>query len=126
MPEPLTFEDDDRLPGWGLGVTNLIARPTRGIDTLRAEEYARGLAVLRRKVRRWKPRVVTFVGVTLYRFIFDVRPGQPITPGFQIERFEGARVAVVPNPSGRNAHFSYVQMLQAFQTLRDARPGSRR
>src|SRR6478735_2290828 len=65
VPEPITFRDDDRLHEWGLGITNLIARATPGIDTLRPEEYVAGVAVLRRKIRRWKPGVVAFVGVTV-------------------------------------------------------------
>lgn len=118
VPERLTFEDDDRLPEWGFGVTNLVPRPTPGIDTLRRDEYAAGLLVLRRKVRKWKPAVVAFVGVTLYRFVFDVRSAVPVAVGFQRETFEGARVAVLPNPSGRNANFSYEEMRAAFATLR--------
>src|SRR5215203_4676121 len=38
-PELLRAPDDHRLPAWGYGITNLIARPTPGIDTLRPEEY---------------------------------------------------------------------------------------
>ena len=30
---------------------------------------------------------------------------------------QGARVFVVPNPSGRNAHFSYADMLEHFRTV---------
>jgi TDG/mug DNA glycosylase family protein len=118
VPEPITFADDDRLPEWGLGVTNLIARPTPGIDTLQREEYARGLVHLRRKVRRWKPPVVAFVGVTLYRFVFAVPASRPITLGRQRDTFEGAAVYVLPNPSGRNANFTYAEMRAAFESLR--------
>src|SRR5213593_3095937 len=67
VPEPIGTEDDARLPEWGMGITNLIPRATPGIDSLRAHEYVDGLRVLRRKVRRWRPEVVAFVGVTLYR-----------------------------------------------------------
>src|ERR1700730_13075263 len=67
VPEPIRSEDDVRLPEWGFGITNLIARPPPGIDTLRPPEYGAGERILRRKVRRWRPRVVVFVGVTLYR-----------------------------------------------------------
>src|SRR6476661_5747874 len=63
VPDPIGPEDDVRLPEWGLGITNLIARPTPGIDTLRPAEYVAGIGILRRKVRRWKPKVVAFVGV---------------------------------------------------------------
>jgi TDG/mug DNA glycosylase family protein len=115
VPEPIGFQDDDRLPEWGVGITNLIPRATPGIDTLSLDEYASGLRVLRRKVRRWKPAIVAFVGVSLYRFIFG-RKGS-ITLGPQDETFEGARVFVLPNPSGRNANYSYAEMLSAFRTL---------
>jgi TDG/mug DNA glycosylase family protein len=117
VPEPLTAEDDVRLAQWGYGVTNVIPRTTPGIDSLRHEEYVAGLRVLRRKVRRWRPRIVAFVGVTLYRVIFGCPPGTGVKLGLQEERFEGARVFVLPNPSGRNANFSYEEMLAAFRAL---------
>jgi double-stranded uracil-DNA glycosylase len=115
VPEPIGTEDDSRLPEWRFGITNLVPRATPGIDTLRPDEYREGLAVLRRKVRRWKPPVVAFVGVSLYRSIFDRRG--PVRPGLQADTFEGARVFVLPNPSGRNANFSYAEMLAAFRAL---------
>src|SRR5579862_1330300 len=118
IPEPIGSQDDDRLPEWGLGVTNLIPRPTPGIDTLRREEYAAGAAALRRKVRRRKPEVVAFLGVTLFRIVFDRRSGEAVALGLQRERFEGARVFVLPNPSGRNANYSYQEMLASFKALR--------
>ena len=134
VPEPIGTEDDGRLPEWGFGITNLIPRPTPGIDTLTPQEYLDGERRLRRKVRRWKPAIVAFVGVTLYRSVFDHRrarkarrehrslraqrsPRLAVTCGLQRERFEGARVFVLPNPSGRNANFSYPQMLAAFRAL---------
>ena len=118
MPEPIGTEDDRRLPEWGFGITNLVARATPGIDTLRPVEYAAGAAILRRKVRRWKPQVVAFVGVTLFRSVFARKTGEPVVLGAQAEEFEGARVFVLPNPSGRNANYSYQEMLGAFRGLR--------
>jgi TDG/mug DNA glycosylase family protein len=47
----------------------------------------------------------------------------PVTLGAQQETFEGARVFVLPNPSGRNANFSYAEMLAAFKTLESAASG---
>ena len=122
VPEAIGAEDDERLPEWGFGVTNLIARMTPGIDTLRPDEYVAGLRTLRRKVRRWKPAIVAFVGVSLYRAIFAKKT--PVTLGAQQETFEGARVFVLPNPSGRNANFSYAEMLAAFRILESAARGT--
>ena len=120
VPEPIGTADDHRLPEWGFGITNLVPRATPGIDTLRPAEYVAGAFALRRKVRRWKPDVVAFVGVTLFRVVFAVKPGAPIPLGLQAESItlEGARVFVLPNPSGRNANFSYQEMLAAFRGLR--------
>ena len=117
MPEPIATDDDRRLPEWGFGITNLVERATPGIDTLRPEEYARGALRLRRKVRRWQPDLVAFVGVTVFRSVF-ARKAEPVALGLQAERFGGARVFVLPNPSGRNANFSYPEMLAAFGGLR--------
>jgi TDG/mug DNA glycosylase family protein len=119
VPERLRAEEDGRLPEFHYGITNLVPRPTPGIDTLRPTEYVEGLEALKEKVRRWKPPVVAFVGVTLFRSIFGIPSGKPVSLGLQRrERFEGARVFVLPNPSGRNANFSYEEMRKAFVRLK--------
>jgi TDG/mug DNA glycosylase family protein len=116
VPEPLTYEDDDRLPEWGYGMTNIVPRPTPGIDTLRPDEYLAGRSRLRTKVRRHKPDVVAMVGVTVFRAMFPTRKGV-VTLGLQKETICASSVFVLPNPSGRNAHFSYEEMLEAFRRL---------
>ncbi|HJZ72065.1 MAG TPA: mismatch-specific DNA-glycosylase [Vicinamibacterales bacterium] len=117
VPERITYADDRRLPDWGFGITNLIPRPTPGIDTLRREEYVIGARALARKVRRVEPRVVAFAGVTLFRSFFARPASRPVRLGLQRETLEGASVFVLPNPSGRNANFSYAEMLAAFADL---------
>jgi TDG/mug DNA glycosylase family protein len=117
VPERITFEDDDRLPEWGYGITNIVPRPTPGIDTLAPEEYVAGRLRLRRKVARYQPVVLAMVGVTVFRAMFPERKGA-VTPGAQPERLGGSRVFVLPNPSGRNANFTYAEMLAAFRALR--------
>ena len=129
VPEPIGYEDDDRLPGWGYGITNIVPRPTPGIDTLRPEEYVAGRAVLRRKVARHRPAVVAMVGVTVFRAMFPERKG-PVAIGRQAETLGMSRVFVLPNPSGRNANFSPAEMLAAFAALRryltpDATPATK-
>jgi len=124
-PLPITYIDDGRLLEWNLGITNLIARPSPGIDDLRPPEYIEGWKVLERKIRRYRPKVVALVGVTLYRTLLpfldsatsasrtrqNVIGPHPVT----IRR---AGVFVLPNPSGRNANFTYTEMLDAFIWLR--------
>jgi TDG/mug DNA glycosylase family protein len=119
VPMPIRAEDDWRLPEWGYGMTNLVPRATPGIDTLAPAEYIKGLRTLRRKIRRWQPDVVALLGVTLYRAISERRLPTPCPIGLQADRLEGARLFVLPNPSGRNANFSYAEMLAAFRGLHD-------
>jgi TDG/mug DNA glycosylase family protein len=118
VPVPIGCEDDRRLGEWGCGITNLIARPTSGIDALRPEEYAAGVGRLRRKIRRWRPAVVALVGVTLYRAVCPACAGRKVRLGRQAEGIEGAALFVLPNPSGRNANYTHAQMLAAFRSLR--------
>jgi len=117
VPEPVTYLDDDRLPEWGFGITNVVARATPGIDELKPEEYAAGRLRLRAKVRRYQPTVVAFIGITVYRAMFPEHRG-PVTMGLQQERLGDAAVFVLPNTSGRNAHYSPSAMLEAFKALR--------
>lgn len=125
VPEPITYEDDDLLPKWGFGVTNLVARPSPGIGDLRPGEYAAGWSALERKIRRYQPAIVALVGVTLYRAILPLilptaRKSAPriAVPGATPLTIHRASVFVLPNPSGRNANFTYVEMLDAFKALR--------
>lgn len=117
VPEPITFEDDDRLPEWNYGITNIVPRPTPGIDTILPLEYIAGRLKLRRKVLRYRPLVVAMVGVTVFRAMFPERK-DAVKLGPQPERIGDTEVFVLPNPSGRNANFSYAEMLAAFRALK--------
>ncbi len=128
VSERVTHEDDDRLVvEQGFGFTNLVPRPSPGIDDLKPAEYVAGWAALERKIKRYRPATVALVGVTLYRVLrpmLDVPPpGTAVRTaaamvGLRKETIHGARVFVLPNPSGRNAHFSYADMLAAFRKLK--------
>jgi len=135
VPEPVTFEDDDRLPEWGFGITNVVPRATPGIDTLRPEEYRDGTRTLLRKVSRYRPAVLALVGVTVWRAVLEGTGAtgartRPIILGLQKREEldpnvarripETTRVFVLPNPSGRNANYSYAEMLEVFKKLKRA------
>jgi double-stranded uracil-DNA glycosylase len=130
VPRLMTYEDDYRFPEFGFGITNLIARPSPGIGDLRPAEYVEGWKALERKIRRYRPQIVALVGITLYRAIEPLIAGEvdrntraamrsrAIVPGPQPSTIHGARVFVLPNPSGRNANYTYAEMLAAFVALR--------
>ncbi len=120
VPERIGPEDDARLTEWGLGITNLVRRATPGIGDLAPTEYEAGRRALVSKIERFEPAVVALTGVTLHRALFPERRNERVHVGLQEgETLAGARVFVLPNPSGRNANFSYAEMLAAFRALRD-------
>jgi len=119
VTEPLTCWEDDRLPQGGLGLTNIIGRCSVGIGELTPEDYHAGLGTLTRKIRRYRPRTVAFLGVTIYRILFDpMRRHSHMNLGPTGILLADTPVFLLPNPSGRNAHYSYHAMLRAFIRLR--------
>lgn len=117
VPEPLAYVDAARLATFGIALTNLCPRQTRAAAELKAPEIDRGRRVLAAKIRRWKPAVVAFVGVSLYQTYF--RHPSSGGPGEKTDLIAGARVFVVPNPSGLNASFpGFEDKLVWFTALR--------
>jgi double-stranded uracil-DNA glycosylase len=117
VPAPLAFTDAGDLGRLGIGLTNLCPRTTRTAAELTLAEIDRGRRALSVKCRRWRPAVVAFVGVSLYQTYF--RLARSGGPGEKPERLAGARVFVVPNPSGLNASFpGFEDKLVWFKALR--------
>ena len=114
-PRLLAPWEEQALLSDGCGVTNLVARATTSAAELTRDELRAGRRRLARKVRRVRPRWVAVVGVTAYRAAFD-RPDARL--GEQPDRLAGARVWVLPNPSGLNAHHRPADFGRAFAALR--------
>jgi len=107
------FEERTLLAA-GLGITNLVERATAAADELSREELVHGAGRLTEKVRRYRPALVAFLGLTTYRIAF-ARPGAEI--GLQPERLGPARVWLLPNPSGLNAHYQLPDLAREFAAL---------
>lgn len=103
----------------GIGITNLVARATARADELTDEEIRAGVPRLHDTVRRWRPPVVAVLGVSAYRVAFR-RPKAAV--GEQPETVEGARLWVLPNPSGLNASYQQPALTAAYAALRAALP----
>ncbi|HVW81433.1 MAG TPA: mismatch-specific DNA-glycosylase [Mycobacteriales bacterium] len=112
-PAQLDPGDDAGVVAAGLGITNLVARATARADELSDDEVRAGLEPLRRLVRRWRPEVVAFLGISTYRIAFAPKTAV----GEQPETFEGARVWVLPNPSGLNASYQQPALTAAYAQL---------
>jgi double-stranded uracil-DNA glycosylase len=98
-----------------IGVTNLVNRATASADELDPDDYQRGARLIEAKLRRYRPKVVAFVGMGAYRVAFGrPRAGR----GRQEEKLAGAEVWVLPNPSGRTAGYQMPALARAFRELR--------
>jgi TDG/mug DNA glycosylase family protein len=116
-PRVFSPYDVEELLSLGYGITNVIGRATATAEGLRREEYVAGVTPLTRKVRKYRPAWVAFLGVGAYRTAFGRAEA---TVGPQEERIGGARVWVLPNPSGLNAHYLVPRLGEEFGKLRKA------
>lgn len=97
------------------GITNVVSRPTARADELTNDELRAGGKRLERKVERWRPSVVAFVGIGPYRIISGIKDAHV---GLQENRFGDSHAWVLPNPSGLNAHYQPAVLAQLFEELR--------
>jgi double-stranded uracil-DNA glycosylase len=112
---PLHPSEDRLLLERGCGITNIADPATAAADELTDEELRAGARRLVRKVRRYRPAVVAFLGVTAYRTAFG-RPKAKL--GRQPEQLGESAVWVLPNPSGLNAHYQLAGLAKLYRELR--------
>jgi TDG/mug DNA glycosylase family protein len=118
VPEAMTYEDDRKLARYGLALTNLCSRATRSASELRRDEIERGKRQLLRKIAHLRPNVIALVGATIYRYLGNNPAEYGVGPKSQT--IEGARIFVLPNPSGLNANFpGFKDKLVWFEQLRE-------
>jgi double-stranded uracil-DNA glycosylase len=108
-------EEEGELLRLGYGITNLVARATVGANELSREELEAGGRILARKIRKYRPQAIAVLGMSAFRVAFS-RPEAMI--GAQGEEIEGARVWVLPSPSGLNAHFTPKALAELFTRFR--------
>ena len=94
------------LVSHGIGMTDLVKRPTRQAAELTTAEYAEGLARLERLVGRLEPGVVCFVGLAGWRAAVD----RTAAPGPQDRRISGRPAYLMPSTSGLNARTSLEEL----------------
>ena len=113
-PRRFTPDEDRLLPALGLGITNVVARPTRTAAELTRAELVAGAAALAELVAEVRPRVVAVLGITAWRTAFD-RPRAVL--GLQPDRVGGVPTWVAPNPSGLNANARLADLARAYREL---------
>src|ERR1700679_1923336 len=99
IPEPLGYEDDRRLLEFGIGMTDLVKRPTRGVEEIERQEFSEGRVLLAQKLADLRPRVTAFNG----KMVYEKFTGRVCKLGLQKEKLSGAHVFGLPSTSGANA-----------------------
>lgn len=114
-PRRFSPEQDARLLELGLGLTDVVARPTAGTAQVARGEWLDGAVVVAARLRCCRPAAVCFVGDTAYRaFSGHARERW----GMQTQPWEGIAVFVVPSTSGRVARLA-AERRAAFHEVAD-------
>ncbi|MEH7115583.1 mismatch-specific DNA-glycosylase [Neobacillus niacini] len=66
-PRKYEAAEDSKLLELGMGITNIVARPTKAADEITSEEYKEGKEILRKKIELHTPKIVCFVGKGVYQ-----------------------------------------------------------
>jgi double-stranded uracil-DNA glycosylase len=109
--------EDESLLRSDLGLTNLVARTTATAAELSADEIRAGARELEDRLSPLHPRFVAVLGIGAYRTGFGRRDA---ALGSQDDDLSGARLWVLPNPSGLNAHYQLDDLVERFRALRDS------
>jgi TDG/mug DNA glycosylase family protein len=116
-PHEMLPENDRLLLQFGYGLTSAVERPTVGASDLKRSDFIEGRPALERKIRRYAPRYLAFLGKAQCAGIFN----QPeVIWGRQSQRFGGAEVWVLPNPSGLNCAFTLESLTMLYRELFEA------
>jgi len=106
--------EQHELLACGIGLTNVVPEASASADTLGRDDYQRGAALLRRKLRRYRPGVLAFLGLGAYRLVAEARAAQV---GLQPVPFGGIPTWALPNPSGLNAHYQLDALTRLYREL---------
>jgi len=119
-PRRLLPQEIDEIRAAGLAITNLVARATARADELTDDELRAGLPGVAALAARVRPAWVAFLGLSAYRVATGERRAGV---GPQERVVGGARVWLLPNPSGLNASWQLPRLAQAYAELRAAAAG---
>src|SRR6202163_418041 len=113
IPEPLGYEDDRRVLEFGIGMTDLGKRSTRGVEEIERQDFSEGRVLLAQKLEDLRPRVIAFNG----KMVYEKFTGRACKLGLQKELLYGACVFVLPSTSAQNAGTSLSVKKRYFKNL---------
>jgi TDG/mug DNA glycosylase family protein len=116
----LVPEHDAMLLAFGIGFTDVVKRPSANAADLTRADFDRWAPRLLARLRRFRPRVACFHGLTAYRpfvrLAFADPDARPVL-GPQAQTIGSTALFVVPNPSPANAHFDVASQAAWYDAL---------
>jgi double-stranded uracil-DNA glycosylase len=110
-------EEAGLLLDYGCGITSAVDRPTVSATDLSRADYIAARPVFERKIARYKPRYLAFLGKPACSVFLNLRD---LSWGLQRATFGGSVVWVLPNPSGLNRAFTIGTLTDAYRELFEA------
>lgn len=109
--------EERRLLDYKCGITVVVRRPTRRADEVLREEFRQARPDFERRMRRWAPRAIAFLGKRAFLGMMNTAD---VVWGRQPTRFAGTVTWVLPNPSGLNRSFTLDALVSAYSEFRVA------
>ena len=122
-PEQISPQDARSMLNHRCGLTSAVEKPTVGARDLTRSDFIAARPELERKIARYAPRYLAFLGKPACAAILNRRD---LAWGLQEMQFGGADVWVLPNPSGLNCAFTLTMLVSAYGELFEAVGSSKR
>jgi TDG/mug DNA glycosylase family protein len=119
-PRQIDPEDDRDILSYGYGLTAAVPRATVSAAEVSREEFAASAKALEKKIGKYRPRWLAFLGKAAYA---EISGEKTLQWGAQANRFGGAKIWVLPNPSGLNRNFSLTGLIEHYGALHEALTG---
>lgn len=104
---------------YNIGFTDLVKRPTRMGNELRASDYRDGAALLREKIMQYQPVIAWFHGKGTWQQYLKYAEGikRKVNIGAQKDLIGRSRVFVTPNPSPANAGYTLDDLIRSYNEM---------
>ncbi len=121
-PRQLEPKEAHLLLDYGIGITSAVVRPTVSAANLSRADYIAARPAFERKIAKYKPRYVAFLGKPALSVFLNQRN---LRWGLQPATLGGSGVWLLPNPSGLNCAFTIGMLTSAYRELFEALGGTR-
>jgi double-stranded uracil-DNA glycosylase len=115
-PHQIEPVNDATILHFGYGLTTAVARATVRADELSKEEFDNAIDSFKTKMGHYKPEYIAFLGKPAFMAFTGKKQ---VAWGLQSEHPFGAKVWVLPNPSGLNRGFTLNDLVKYYRELYD-------